>query len=146
MLDVLEEFGHLRLIPPEPGAEPTDWRKPAGVWRETMASGRSHPVAAAYARLGRAWREGDAAAFNATVADLHRELAPGREGVLLRAAVEARLNSAQPFLTGMVLFVGAFLAGVLSWLRWPATLGRIGLGVVGLFALLGLWQIGRAHV
>src|SRR5262249_14020833 len=44
--------------------------------------------------------------------------------------VEARFNAAEPFYTSTLLYVVAFLAGVVSWLKWPETLRRIAFRLV----------------
>ena len=135
-LGVMGELGHLHLVPPSEGTPPEAWRKASAAWREGLASGRADPAAHAYALLGRAWRDGDHAGFNAAVLTLHSAFTAAQPVQMRKVMVETRFNAAQPFHTSMVLFVGAFLAGILSWLRWPAALGRIAFGLVAIAFLL----------
>ena len=135
-LGVTEEFASLHLTPPAPGEPPAAWRKLPAAWREGLASGTMDPAARAHAEMGRAWRTADAASFNAAVQDLQTITARRVPPVPRRLEVEARFNAAQPFHTSMVLFVAAFLAAVLSWLRWPETLGSVALGLLALAFLL----------
>src|SRR5690606_2839074 len=41
-----------------------------------------------------------------------------------KAAGESRFNAADPFYTGIKLYVLAFFLGLFSWLTWPSALGR----------------------
>ncbi|MEY4688216.1 MAG: hypothetical protein RIR76_2239 [Verrucomicrobiota bacterium] len=135
-LGVTAEFASLHLTPPAPGDPPAAWRKLPVAWRDGLAAGTMDPAARAHAELGRAWRAANAAAFNAAIRELQAITAQRVPPVPRRMEVETRFNAAQPFLTSMVLFMAAFLAAVVSWLRWPGTLGRVALGLLTLaFAL-----------
>ncbi len=141
---VQEEFASLHLVPARPGEPPEAWRKLPTAWREGLASGAMDPVARAHAELGRAWRAADVAAFNAAIGKLHSLLDSRRPETPLRLRVETRFNAAQPFHTSMVLFVAAFLAAALSWLRWPEVLGRVALGLLAIaFAITTAGVVAR---
>jgi ABC-type transport system involved in cytochrome c biogenesis permease subunit len=91
-----------------------------------------HSLAAAadFAALGHAWRVGDAAAFNAAVAQLR-----DRAGASLSPTQRAQLhleflcNNAQPFYWAATLYVLALLLAFVSWLAWPDVLARCALSV-----------------
>ncbi|MCU0793481.1 MAG: cytochrome c biogenesis protein CcsA [Opitutaceae bacterium] len=133
----LESFGYLLPIPPlENPDDLTKWSNAGASLQASLLDGRVNPAIPAFARLGLAWRSRDAAAFNAAVAELRAPLSAAIPSRLLKSDVEARFNAAQPFYTSMLLYVVAFLLAVLSWLRWPAALGRAAFALVALaFAL-----------
>ena len=141
-LGVAAELASLYPTPPAPGEAPGKWRKLPAAWREGIALGAMDPVARAHAELGRAWRAADAGAFNAAVGQLHTLLESRLPGASLRLSAETRFNAAQPFHTGMVLFVAALLAAALSWLWWPETLGRIALGLLTIAFVLTTAGVG----
>ena len=70
-----------------------------------------------------------------------------------RCGLEARFNQAEPFYTSMLLYVGAFLVAVVSWLKWPEALGRAAFWLMGIAFLLAtagilsrMWLEGRPPV
>ncbi len=150
----MDAFSYFRPVPPAPGEAPTAWTTMGAAWSGSFGNGRVDPAASAFAAMGRAWRDQQAGAFNASVAGYHRELSNRPVVPLLtKSDAELRFNSAQPFYTSAVLYVVAFLLAVFSWLRWPAALGRAAFTVlVVAFALttLGIaarmWIEGRPPV
>ncbi|HUL52016.1 MAG TPA: cytochrome c biogenesis protein CcsA, partial [Opitutaceae bacterium] len=89
---------------------------------ETFRRGEINPTVLAYAGLGHAWRLKQPKDFNEIVRLYTGQLA-GRFGSQLRKCrLEAAFNQAQPFYSGMILYVLAFLLAVVSWLRWPGAL------------------------
>jgi ABC-type transport system involved in cytochrome c biogenesis permease subunit len=50
---------------------------------------------------------------------------------LSRAKVEYWFNQAQPFLQAMVLYVFVLLVSLISWLKWPRTLGKTAIILLG---------------
>ncbi len=152
---VLENFGHLRLVPPAAGAQTdlTGWLNPGGALRASLARGRLDGATATYINLGVAWRDNQPAAFNRLVHDYRRSLAATIPGFLRKGDAEARFNAAQPFYTSMVLYVTAFLLAVVSWLKWPEALGRAAFWLVALAWVLAtagiatrMWLEGRPPV
>lgn len=110
---VMDEHAVLRLVPP--GAAGGGWRSLGAAWRETLATGRVDPLAAAHVAIGRAWRHQDAAAFNAAVrsaAAAVQAADPVRER---RVAFEARLNAAAPFDAAVVLCALAVVLAAVAW-------------------------------
>jgi ABC-type transport system involved in cytochrome c biogenesis permease subunit len=114
------------LLPLEPAGE--KWRN---VGEALQAAGPApEPGLEAWARLGLAWSAQDPAAFDRAVGDLRRIAAAGRPEAVGKAGHEWIFNRAQPFYTGMVLYVLAALAVFLSWLWKPALLQRVAFGLL----------------
>jgi ABC-type transport system involved in cytochrome c biogenesis permease subunit len=108
-------------------------REPQGdQWRNVGEALASAPDAGleAWARAGLAWAGQDAGAFNRAVADLQRTATLGRPEAIAKAGHEWTFNRAQPFYTGMVLYVLALLAVFVSWLWKPELLQRVGFGLL----------------
>ena len=124
MFATMDAFSYFRPIPPVKGAEANAWRTVGGTWAESVESGTTDSAALAYAALGRAWRDRDAGSFNRAVVTYRRALDGDLATVMMKSAVETRFNSAQPFYTSAVLYVAAFLCGIVSWLKWPETMRR----------------------
>jgi len=106
-----------------------------------------------FAGLGQTWNRQQPEQFNELVRRFSEPLARSFPDAFLRGQVETRFNSSQPFITGMVLFVLAFLTGVTAWLAWPETFRRIAfqlttiawvLTTVGI--LTRMWLEGRPPV
>jgi ABC-type transport system involved in cytochrome c biogenesis permease subunit len=151
---VLETRGQLRLAPPPTGAgQITTWRNFGAALRASVDQGRLDPVAAAFVRAGRAWRDDQPATFNAAVHDYRGSLAPQIPGLLRKVDLESAFGAAQPFYTSAELYVVAFLIAMFSWLRWPETLGRAAFRLVFIAWLLAtagilfrMWLEGRPPV
>jgi ABC-type transport system involved in cytochrome c biogenesis permease subunit len=92
---------------------------------ETFKTGKVDPTVIAYAGLGHAWRAGDAKSFNELVHRYREELGTRYASELKRSDVETRFNAAEPFYKSLNLFALAFFVAVVSWLKWPALLGRV---------------------
>ncbi len=127
----LEQFGYLRLIPPETHQEDlTKWLNTGEALRISVDRGRLDPATASYVKLGLAWRDYQPEAFNTAVHDYRARLQATIPEFLRKSDLEARFNAAQPFYTSTVLYVFAFLVAVFSWLKWPEALGRIAFRLV----------------
>ncbi len=121
----MEQLGYLRAVPPAAGdADATNWRPVGSTLLDSFGSARINATVMEYARLGHAWRNGDAAEFNRITLGLHDELAQRFAPQMKKSDVEARFNAAQPFYSSMSLYVLAFLLAVVSWLKWPQELAR----------------------
>ncbi len=124
-ISYMEQLAYLRLVPgPENDSDPAHWRATGTVLLEAFGNGRVNAVVLDYARLGHAWRTGDAAEFNRITVGLHEQMAKRFPAQLTRSQVESRFNSAEPFYSSMSLYVLVFLLAVVSWLKWPQELGR----------------------
>ena len=123
--ELMDNFGYLLAIPPaENETSPTAWKNAGRALLETFATGGINPNVMAYAGLGHAWRAKQPGEFNEIVR-LYREQLAGRFAApLQKSDLETRFNAAQPFYNALLIYVGAFLLAVISWLKWPQTLGR----------------------
>jgi len=95
---------------------------------QAFESGRTHPGALAYARILKAYRDGDAPRFNEVVARWRAEL-PAQAAAA--AAREAAVSRYDPFGKGMALYLAALLLACASWLFWPEALSRAGTALMG---------------
>jgi ABC-type transport system involved in cytochrome c biogenesis permease subunit len=132
----IDAFGYFRAIPPPVGAEDTAWKTMGAAWNDSFGRAAPDAAAKAFATIGRAWRAGQPAMFNAAVNAHHDEVARRLPDAVAKSDVEARFNAAQPFYTSTLLYVAAFLFAVFSWLRWPETLRQVAFALVAIaFAL-----------
>jgi ABC-type transport system involved in cytochrome c biogenesis permease subunit len=152
--EAMETFSLLRAIPPAaPSVRLDGWKSAGRSLLESVAGGSVSPAVGFYAALGQAWRGHQPEAFNPLVQAYEAGLSPRFASVMRRCAWEDFFNHAEPFYTSLVLYVAAFLLAVVSWLRWPAELGRAALRLMALaFAiatagiLTRMWLEGRPPV
>jgi ABC-type transport system involved in cytochrome c biogenesis permease subunit len=142
-------------IPPDSGSpDPNAWRTTGQALLETFQTGEVNSAALAYAGLGYAWRQQRPEQFNHLVnlfgAELDKRLGKKAIG---KVHAEERFNAVDPFNSSMVLYVLAFLLAVVSWLRWPETLGKCAFLLVALAwisatagILVRMWLEGRPPV
>ena len=104
-------------MPPEQSHKRTDsWRRiPEAVWRTQGEGEPLPPPVEAYAHIAKAYRGGDAPAFNAAVAEYKAWLASGFGPELAKAGNEHRFNIVEPFYKSLVLYVTAFMIALLYW-------------------------------
>lgn len=150
----MEQLAYLRLVPPAAGdPDPTNWRPVGSTLLDAFGSARINPTVMEYARLGHAWRQGDAAEFNRITLSLHDELAKRFAPEMRKSDVEARFNAAQPFNSSIYLYIMASLLALVSWLKWPQELSRAAFWLltlawiattIGVFARM--WIEGRPPV
>jgi ABC-type transport system involved in cytochrome c biogenesis permease subunit len=135
--DFLSQNAELLPIPPGPAeANQSDWKQVGRSLLDTFGTGTVNPNVMVYAGLAGAWRQHMPKEFNEIVAIYRDQLATRFASQLTKCNVETLFNSSQPFYTAMWLYVLAFLLAVVSWLKWPDTLGRSAFWLVVLaFAL-----------
>jgi len=122
---LMDQLGYLIAIPPaDDNADLNAWKTPGRALLVSLDAGQIDATVLAYAALGQAWRGGDSVAFNQIVRLFHRQFEKRFAAPLAKCGIEARFNAAQPFYTSMVIYVVALLLALVSWLRWPETLGR----------------------
>ena len=130
---------HAELLPIPPGPAETnqsDWKQVGRSLQDTFGTGTVNPNVMVYAGLAGAWRQHMPKEFNEIIAIYRDQLATRFAPQLTKCNVETLFNSSQPFYTAMWLYVLAFLLAVISWLKWPDTLGRSAFWLVVLaFAL-----------
>lgn len=133
--DAMSSSTSIRLIPPyavdhgdgshdHSGHAHNEWRTTGRALLETFESGGIDPNALAYAGLAHAWRAQQPEQFNRIIELYGDQLHQYFAKELKKTDVETRFNAAQPFYTSMVLYVLAFILAIISWLKWPDTLGR----------------------
>jgi ABC-type transport system involved in cytochrome c biogenesis permease subunit len=150
----MDELAYLLGVPPADGeANTTGWKKAGESLLESFQTGQIAPAVMVYAGLARTWNAGQAKEFNELISLYHSQLEKKFPSSLTKCAAEARFNAAEPFYTASILYVLAFLIAVISWLFWPAELGRAAFWLVGLAWVLAtagilarMWLEGRPPV
>ncbi len=140
--DQMARIGYLLAVPPVKGeADPNGWRNAGTALLETFQTGQVNPHVLAYAGLGHSWAGGNATDFNNILRLYRDQLVKGFPSALAKCTAEARFNAMKPFNTAMTLYVLAFFVAVVSWLKWPAELGR-----VAFWLILAAWLIATAGI
>jgi ABC-type transport system involved in cytochrome c biogenesis permease subunit len=123
------------ILPPE-GGSPEAWKNTGEALREA-ALGTREPALADWARVGVAWAAQDPGTFRASVAALRARAQAAAPALAEVGQVdhEVIFNRAQPFYTGMVIYVLALLLVFVSWLKWadvlrPAAYGLLVAGTI----------------
>jgi cytochrome c-type biogenesis protein CcsB len=143
--DFLAQNAELLPIPPDP-SEPNQsaWKQVGRSLLDTFGTGTINPNVMVYAGLASAWRQHLPREFNEFIAIYRDQLATRFAPQLAKCNVETTFNSSQPFYTATWLYVLAFLFAVVSWLKWPDTLGRSAFWLIVLaFALTTAGIIAR---
>ncbi len=127
----LSSLAFFRPLLPPPGAGPDAWRSTGEALR-AVAGGVADPALAQWGRLGVAWAAQDPASFDRAVAELSASAAgaAGRLDAVGKVHHEVLFNRAQPFYSGMAIYVLAFLLAAASWLRWPDVLRPAAYGLL----------------
>ncbi|MDD5304030.1 MAG: cytochrome c biogenesis protein CcsA [Elusimicrobia bacterium] len=111
----LAEAAAFKSLPPRPGEPEESWASFGEAMTRPGAALDLHPGASVFARLASAYRAGDAAAFNAAVGEQTVWTRANAPTAASQARVEALYNRAQPFISGMTLYVIALLLVFVSW-------------------------------
>jgi len=122
----------LAIPPAADNPDANAWRTAGQALEETFQNGYVEPAVLAYAGLGMAWRNGQPDQFNTLVGLYLGELSHRFTPQLSKSAAEARFNAVAPFYASMLLYAAAFLAALVSWLKWPDALGRAAFVLVAL--------------
>ncbi len=93
------------------------WRKLPDSVIDSADTGKLHPGALAYARLGDSYRAGDTAAFNSAIENYRKWLSENRSDAAGKSSAETLFNRIAPFYQCMALYVAAFLCAAFSWLK-----------------------------
>jgi ABC-type transport system involved in cytochrome c biogenesis permease subunit len=135
LAELLERYRFLagaaafRPLAPRDGESDDAWKS----FGEAMIKpeGREpHPGLAAYALMARSYRHSDATAFGAALNEYAAWLARERPADVRRARDEVLFNTAQPFVSGMALYVAALLA-VFAW--WATRRPEVAAAANGIF-------------
>jgi ABC-type transport system involved in cytochrome c biogenesis permease subunit len=118
------------VVPP---ANPSgEWQR-VGVALLGAAKGEKiSPAIQAYADMADAFRRGDAATFNETLADYRASLVLNFSPALHKARAEVFFNQMQPFYAALIIYVIAGLLAIFSWFNLSETLRRSSVWLVGL--------------
>jgi ABC-type transport system involved in cytochrome c biogenesis permease subunit len=127
----LAQLAYFRPLPPLQGRPPDAFRSVG----DALLSGEADPALFLMANVGAAWAARDAGGFNGAVGELEalaRQEAPGASE---SAASEVLFNRAQPFYSGMAIYVLALIFLFASWawrpdLLQPASFGLLAAGAL----------------
>jgi ABC-type transport system involved in cytochrome c biogenesis permease subunit len=111
------------------------WQHISQALLSAIAAGDVPYPAMIYGRLISAYRNGNAGEFNKVIREYSQYLERTIPHEVNRTRLEFLFNQAQPFLQAMVLYLLVLLFGLVSWLKWPKTLGKTAL-ILLLFAFL----------
>ncbi|MBP6508447.1 MAG: cytochrome c biogenesis protein CcsA, partial [Opitutaceae bacterium] len=114
----------LAIPPAATNSEPAAWQSTGNSILETFQTGSVNPTALAYAGLAHAWQRQQAEPFNKIIELYGAELAKRLPAAVGKVAAETRFNSVEPFYKSLQLYLLALLLALVSWLKWPDTLGR----------------------
>jgi hypothetical protein len=126
----LAELAEFRPIAPAAGTTGDGGWRSVGEALRGVARGEVVPALVPWARLGVAYAAQDAATFNRLVGEVAALDAGVRQEAVVQGGHEVVFNRAQPFYTGMAIYVLALLVVFVSWLRWGELLRRIAFGLL----------------
>jgi len=114
-------------------------QNPSGNWQRVgtalvnAAKGEKiSPAIPAYASMADAFKKGNAADFNATLADYRASLVPSFSPALRKARAEVFFNQMQPFYAALIIYIVAGLLAVCSWFNLSETLRRSAVWLISL--------------
>ncbi|MFI5347908.1 MAG: cytochrome c biogenesis protein [Elusimicrobiota bacterium] len=126
----LDRAAAFRPLPPREGETGDAWRSFGDA--VVKPDGRPpHPGLAAYALMARNYRHSDIAAFRSALSEYSAWIARERPVETARARDEVLFNTAQPFISGMALYLAALLA-VFAW--WATRRPEAESAATGIFA------------
>ena len=96
----------------------------SSVLSQILQKGQVSEVARSYASIVDAYRNEDATAFNEQVRALHADLNTVDPSLLSDSGVELTFNFLEPFYIASVGYVMAFIAVIISWIRWPQRMNQ----------------------
>jgi ABC-type transport system involved in cytochrome c biogenesis permease subunit len=132
----LGQLKYAYAIPnPDGTADGDRWQHISQALLSAITSGKVPYPAMSYGRLISAYRTGDTHEFNQAIKEYNQYLEQTIPEELKRPHLEFFFNQAQPFLQAMVLYMIVFVLALLSWLKWPKTLGKTAV-ILLLFAFL----------
>jgi ABC-type transport system involved in cytochrome c biogenesis permease subunit len=133
----LASLAYFRPVLPSPERGPDGWWSTGEALR-AAAGGEKEPALAAWGRLGLGWAAQDPGTFNRAVTELEATAAAAvpRLEAVGKVEHEVIFNRAQPFYSGMVIYVLAMLVLFASWLRWPEILRPAAYGLLAAGAIV----------
>jgi ABC-type transport system involved in cytochrome c biogenesis permease subunit len=132
----LGQVKYAYAIPNPNGTTESDrWQPISQALLSAVATGKLPDPVMIYGRLISAYRSGDVDGFNQVIREYRQYLERTIPHEVNRSELEFFFNQAQPFLCAMALYLIVFLVGLVSWLKWPKTLGKTAV-ILLLFAFL----------
>ncbi len=116
------DFARLHLVPPAAGGTADDWSVTGRAVMRERDPANLPPALLAFAEMGDAYRAGDGAGFDRAARGYAGWLAQEHPEWRTKPVLESRFNLMEPFYVGMILYVGAFVLAVLSWMFLPREL------------------------
>ncbi len=120
---------------PNGTADGDRWQHISQALLSAITTGKVPYPATIYGRLISAYRSGDTQGFNQAIREYSQYLEQTIPQELNRPHLEFFFNRAQPFLQTVVLYMVVFVLALVSWLKWPKTLGKTA-AILLLFAFL----------
>lgn len=153
---VMSDYSSLHAAPPmmdDRATAPPKWRKTGEALLSGLRSGEIPAAPLAFAGMGHAWRNRQPGQFNEIVHLYMRTVGKRLPADARKARFESGFNSAQPFYTSTLLYFAAFMAGIVSWLKWPDMLRRCSFNIMAVAWALAtagiiarMWLEGRPPV
>ncbi len=125
-----EQSSNLLTLPTIDSNGEFEWNKTSFLLRQVLSQGQASEIVRSYASVVDAYRIEDAAAFNENVLALHADLKAVDPSLVSDAGVEQLFNFIEPFYIAAAGYVMAFLAVIISWVRWPDRLNQAAFAIV----------------
>jgi len=129
-LDEMSQLDAPLVVPPQNSSG--NWQRVGTVLLNAAKGEKISPAILAYATMIDTFKKGDAAAFNAALADYRSSLVPNFSSALHKARSEVFFNQMQPFYAALVIYVIAGLLAICSWFNLSETLRRSAVWLIGL--------------
>ena len=132
----LGQVKYAHAIPNPSGTSESDrWQHISQALLSAVAIGKVPDPVMIYGRLISDYRSGDVNGFNQVIREYSEYLERTIPHEVKRPELEFFFNQAQPFVQAMALYLIVFLFALVSWLKWPKTLGKTAI-ILLLFAFL----------
>lgn len=125
-----EQSAKVLTMPRDVGGEDLEWNKTSHVLREVLREGGASETARSYSAVIDSYRTEDFKAFNENVQKLHADLRAVDSSIVSKAGVEQLFNFLEPFYIAAAGYVMAFLAVIISWIRWPEAMNKAAFGLI----------------
>jgi len=121
----LGQVKYAYAIPNPSGTNESDqWQHISQALLGAVAIGKVPDPVMIYGRLISDYRSGDVNGFNQVIRQYSEYLERAIPHEVKRPELEFFFNQAQPFVQAMALYLIVFLFALVSWLKWPKTLGK----------------------
>ena len=132
----LDQVKYAYAIPNPSGTSETDrWQHISQALLGAVSAGKVPNPVLIYGRLISDYRSGNVDGFDQVIREYSEYLQRAIPHELKRPELEFFFNQAQPFVQAMALYLIVFLFALVSWLKWPKTLGKTAI-ILLLFAFL----------